>query len=423
MSKFLQKALQKLDRVDREQVAALLAQLSRENDSLRMVFDSLTDGVLVTDQRNNVLLVNKAAERLVPFRAGEIAQHPIWEMVNDSDIAGFFRGALENQEKVNDKEFTLDSGRTVTLSFSIFPLVRRGRIEGNVVHVEDVTDKKIEQARLRRAESLAALTTLTAGVAHEIKNPLQSIGIHIQLIQKLMQGRKSLKRDQIEPYLNVMTEEVDRLNRIVVDFLFAVRPMDSRMARQDLNQVVRELMEFMRFELEEARVALELELDPKLPQVELDDRLMKQAILNLVQNAISAMKGGGTLRIQSSRQGNDVLLRISDTGIGISEENMRKIWEPFFTTKDFGSGLGLTVVFKIVKEHRGEISVESVQGEGTTFTMSIPVPPEGRSLLDYKGSEAQGNEPKGSEPQGIQRRRTEPRRNEPGRSEPGRSEP
>jgi len=383
MSKFMQKALLKLEKVDREQIAALLNQLSQENESLRIVLDSLTDGVLVTDTEGKLSLVNKTADRLLPFNSGDARQRPIWEAVYDEDVAAFFRGAFTNQEKVVDKEFTLSNGRTITLSFSIFPLVRKGRVEGNVVHVENVTDKKIEQARLRRAESLAALTTLTAGVAHEIKNPLQSIGIHIQLIQKLLQGRKSLKRDQIEPYLKVINEEVDRLNRIVVDFLFTVRPMDAHLEKRDLNEIVRDLLDFMRFELEEAQVKGELLLAGNLPPLELDEKFLKQALLNMIQNAVSAMPGGGTLRVETVRQGDEVLLRISDTGVGIPEENMTKIWEPFFTTRDFGSGLGLTLVFKIVREHKGEITVQSRIGEGTTFTVALPVPKEQRTLLDY----------------------------------------
>lgn len=385
MSKFVQKALLKLEKVDREQIATLLNQISHENESLRIVMDSLTDGVLVTDREGRLSLVNKSADRLVPFHTGDTRQRPIWEAVSDSDVAEFFRTALTNQEKVVDKEFTMNSGRTMTLSFSIFPLVRKGRIEGNVVHVENVTDKKVEQARLRRAESLAALTTLTAGVAHEIKNPLQSIGIHIQLIQKLSQGRKTLKREQIEPYLSVINEEVDRLNRIVVDFLFTVRPMDAHLVKGDLNQIIRELVEFMRYEMEKAGVHGELVLSPSLPKLELDEKYLKQALLNIVQNAVSAMPGGGTLRVETSRHGNEVLLRITDTGVGIPPENLTKIWEPFFTTKDFGSGLGLTLVFKIVKEHRGEISVQSAVGAGTTFTVTLPVPQDQRTLLDYNG--------------------------------------
>lgn len=384
MSKFMQKALLKLDKVDRDQIATLLNQLSQENESLRIVMDSLTDGVLVTDTEGRLSLVNKTADRLVPFRPGDNRNEPIWEVVSDPDIASFFHESLSNQEKIVDKEFTLSSGRTMTLSFSIYPLVRKGRVEGNVVHVENVTDKRIGQARLRRAESLAALTTLTAGVAHEIKNPLQSISIHIQLIQKLLQGRRSIKKEQIEPYLTVVNEEVERLNRIVVDFLFAVRPMDAHLVKRDLNGIVRELLEFMRFELEEAHVQAELALSATIPSLELDEKYMKQALLNIVQNAVSAMPEGGTLRIETGRRGDEVQLRIADTGVGIPEENMSKIWEPFFTTKDFGSGLGLTLVFKIVKEHRGDITVQSRVGEGTAFTVSLPVPKEQRTLPLYR---------------------------------------
>ena len=123
----------------------------------------------------------------------------------------------------------------------------------------------------------------------------------------------------------------------------------------------------------------------ELPRVELDESYFKQALLNLVQNAMNAMPEGGMLRIQTAQEGGEAVLRVSDTGVGISEENLAKIWEPFFTTKDFGSGLGLTLVFKIVKEHRGEITVRSREGEGAEFVISLPLPQEEKNLLDYAG--------------------------------------
>ena len=385
MRKFIQKALGKLDKMNREQVRSLLYDISSENDLLEMVLDSMTDGLVVCDRENRVLRFNKSYERLIPLIEGDLSDRYVWNTTSDVEIAEFFQEKLENQEKVIDVEFTLTDGMHRTLACSIMPLVKGGSVQGSLVHVEDVTEKRSREARLRRAESLAALTTLAAGVAHEIKNPLGSISIHLQLTQKEITNHDTVETGKIKRYLEVIQEEVDRLNRIVVDFLFTVRPMDTNLEVRDINQVVRELLEFVRFELDEAGVSLRIHLEKHLPNIRLDEKYLKQALLNLIKNAVSAMPEGGILSIETIQKGGEVLLKVNDTGVGIPEELIEKIFEPYFTTKDFGTGLGLTLVFKIVKEHLGEVSVSSKEGVGTSFTLCFPVPQHEKRRLNYQG--------------------------------------
>ncbi len=382
MRKFIQRALNKISKLDKQQIHALIYDLARENEQMEVVLDSLTDGVIVADQYNKLILCNKAAERTVPFRDYDFFEKVIWQVIGDGDIAEFIRHTILNEESIRDREFTLDSpGVTRILSFSIMPLVRRGRVRGNVVHVEDVSERRWKEARLRRAESLASLTTLAAGVAHEIKNPLGSIGIHIQLMQKMLAAAKSVPSSDISGYLDIVNEEVERLNRIVMDFLFAVRPMDINLSNHDLNALLHEIMDFMKYEISEGGVELVEDYQVDIPHILLDDKFIKQAILNIVKNALNAMPDGGTLTVTTRYRGDEVLLRIIDTGSGMSEEVLNKIFEPYFTTKEFGSGIGLTIVYKIVKEHRGEISVISQEGKGTTFTLSFPTPPGQQNLI------------------------------------------
>ncbi|MBN2353379.1 MAG: PAS domain S-box protein [Spirochaetales bacterium] len=388
MNKFIQKTLEKLEKLDIGAIRALFSQLAAENDLLAMVLHSMTDGVLVTDSNCDLILYNKSAERLLPFTDQDILEKKIWTVVSDAEISGFFREKLSAQENVTDKTFTLGNPMTRTIALSIMPLVKQGKIRGNLVHIEDVTEKKSNEARLRRAESLAALTTLAAGVAHEIKNPLGSIAIHLQLAQKEMNGKKSIKPESLSRYLTVINEEVDRLNRIIVDFLFAVRPMNVQLEERDVNTVIRDLVTFLKFELENAKVATELRLADDLPRILIDEKYVKQALLNLIQNSMSAMPGGGTLTIATRRKGPDVLIAVTDSGSGIPDSIMEKIFEPYFTTKEFGSGLGLTLVYKIVKEHMGEVSVTSREGKGTTFTLSFGVPQkETRMIPDAREGE------------------------------------
>jgi PAS domain S-box-containing protein len=388
MKKFIQKTLEKLGKMDVEQIRGLVVRVSEENDLLAMLLESMTDGIIVTDRDHRVMLVNKSAERLFPLTREDITDHVLWDAIADRELSDFLASSLRSQAKVSDREFTLGSGIPRILSVSLLPLVREGSVQGTVVHVEDVTEKRSKEARLRRAESLASLTTLAAGVAHEIKNPLGSMGIHLQLIQKKIAGRESIESRDIGQHLGVIGEEVDRLNRIVVDFLFAVKPMDTVLSDGDINRVIGELLEFVGPEMEQAGVSIDTELAPGLPLLRIDARFVKQALLNLIKNAVAAMPGGGTLRVETLRRGDDVQVRISDTGSGIPDEIMDKIFEPYFTTTPFGTGLGLTIVFKIVKEHFGDISVTSRVGEGTTVTLAFPVPQKETILIDYRGQPA-----------------------------------
>ena len=172
----------------------------------------------------------------------------------------------------------------------------------------------------------------------------------------------------------------------MVDFLFAVRPIDIRLEDGDLNNVINELIRLVHFELEEADICLSLNLQNKLPKIRLDEKYMKQALLNIFKNAISAMPDGGVLKIDTDQKGEEVSLCISDSGLGIPEELMGKIFEPYFTTKDFGSGLGLTLVYKIVKEHLGDILVKSKEGEGTSFYLTFPIPQKEKHLIEWEES-------------------------------------
>ncbi len=387
MRGFVRRALEKLSKLDSEQLEQLLQTVAVENERLAVVLDSMNDGVLVTDEGHRPILLNKAAERLVPLISGRIiGDRPIWSVIADPDISQFVQTALENDESVTDQEFALDHGGTTRiLSCSLSPLVQAGHIRGNILQLVDISEKRGREARLRRAESLASLTTLAAGVAHEIKNPLGSIGIHNQLIQKMVSKLDQEEAERINSYLTVIDEEIERLNRIVVDFLFAVRPMDTKLEDGDLNALISDLLGFVQYELEQADIEVSRDLDEDLPQLKLDPKYFKQAMMNLVKNAISAMPEGGTLRVITQKRGDQALLRISDNGTGMSPDVRDKIFEPYFTTKDFGSGIGLTLVYKVVKEHMGDISVISKEGHGTTFTITLPLPQREQHLLGWKG--------------------------------------
>lgn len=408
MRTFIERALRKLPKMTAEQITALLLSVAAENERLESVIDSLAEGLLVCDANHDLILSNKAAERFLPLSLYDQAERPLWSVVTDEGVADFLKTALVRGDRIADREFDVEvKGVQRLLALSVLPLVKDRKVTGSLIHVEDITEKRGKEARLRRAENLASLTTLAAGVAHEIKNPLGSISIHIQLIQKALKASRAACElpedhgqelrpeftrprmpapfDLIDKYLGVVNEEIDRLNRIVVDFLFAVRPMDIELREGDLNALIRELVDFMHYELEAAGICFDLQLAENLPKLNFDERYVKQALLNLVKNAVAAMPSGGVLTIRTEPTADEVRVSIADTGIGIPEENLPKIFEPYFTTRETGSGLGLTLVFKIVKEHRGEISVKSKEGEGTCFVVTLPVPQKETRLIAYGG--------------------------------------
>jgi len=390
VKRFVRRALEKIPKLDEEQIRQIIEDVAAENESLHVVLDSMNDGVVVSDREHVVTIINRSFERLVPLTAGKnVGAKRVWEVIADEDISSFVQETLENEESVSGRDFTLEQEGEILriLNLSILPLVHDGAIQGSVVKIVDVSEPRSREVRLRRAESLASLTTLAAGVAHEIKNPLGSIGIHTQLVQRGLAEIPMEETAAIKENLDIIDEEIQRLNKIVVDFLFAVRPMDTILVDCSLNEVIGELLRFVRYELEENGVKLHVDLDGEIPVLRIDEKYFKQALMNIVKNAISAMPDGGDLRVSTRLRGEDVVLRISDNGVGMSDDVLEKIFEPYFTTKDFGSGIGLTLVYKIVKEHMGDINVVSREGIGTTFTITLPIPQRETHLLAWEREE------------------------------------
>lgn len=399
MRRYAKRLAQKVAKLSNEQVESLLDMVLEENETLDAVMESLNTGLLICDKAGNLLLTNKTAERLLPFNATRVSlaeqrgqTTPVWNIIADSDISAFLRSVYEKPKNQTSEEFTLETagGSVRIIVVTALPLVQKKRVTGTLIQIEDVTDARNQQTLLRRMESLASLTNLAASVAHEIKNPLGAISIHIQLIQKALkrarEGDGMLPDEKfVEKYLDVVNEEIDRLNRIIVDFLFAVRPIQAKLEPVNPNEIINSLMDFMRPEFEKADVELKLELLDKPPNLMLDVALFKQVIMNLAQNAVAAMKTGGILGINTQIKNEHFIITVADTGEGMDEQTCSRIFEPYFTTKANGTGLGLTMVYKIIKESAGEIDVRSFPGEGTIFTISLPIPQKERRSIEYDG--------------------------------------
>lgn len=394
MAMYTKRVAQKIAKLSDDQVEQLFDALTEENEVLESIIESLATGLVICDDDYHLLQSNKAAERFLPFINRSTDSNKIdlkvWDLIDDADVSEFLESSYKSQKSNVSEEFTIvtSGGSSRFIVVSMMPLVRSRKITGNIITIEDITEKRNQDTLLRRMESLASLTNLAASVAHEIKNPLGSISIHIQLIQKTMaKARKEGKlpdEKYAEKYLEIVNQEIDRLNQIIVDFLFAVRPISASLESVDINEMLNRFASFFSPELESKNIQLSMCILKDSPRLMLDEKLFKQVIINLVQNAIAAMPDGGKLIFSSKIQDERYILNIADNGIGMDEDTVARVFEPYFTTKTKGTGLGLTMVYKIIKEFSGDITVQSYKGEGSVFSISLPIPQKERRLLQEK---------------------------------------
>ncbi len=242
-----------------------------------------------------------------------------------------------------------------------------------IVHkAEGVIDQRAREqreleAQLNQAERLAALGEMVAGISHEIKNPLGIIRSTAELLGEMPDANDSQKR-----LSGVITEESTRLNQIVTEFLDFARPQAPNLQECDLEEIIEKNLSFIRPELEKKGIMVNDNLNGRSLKLLADQELLYRAFLNILINAIQSMRDGGTIDIKVEEERDNYRIEIEDTGSGISEENVNKIFNPFFTTKEKGSGLGLSIVRKIIEGHRGSVAIQSIEGEGTKVRVQLP---------------------------------------------------
>lgn len=385
MREFIRRALQKTSRMNSEQMQSLLSLVTEEYELLDAVLDSLSTGVIVCDSFHIMVQSNKAAARILPMDTYESQERAVWTTIRDPEIAFFVAQTIEAEDTVMAREFSIQDGlNSRYVSISVMPLVRSKSVRGTIITIEDITSKKNEELKSRRLESLASLTNLAATVAHEIKNPLGSISIYVQLLRKTLNKIGVTPEGEAQSYLDVVDEEIERLNKIVVDFLFAVRPFNFEFAPLDLNALVSSLVDFFSTECEQSGITLTVETDQSLPLINGDERFLRQVFTNLIKNSMNALPDGGVIRFTTSHTEEMVTVKVSDSGTGIPAQVISRIFEPYFTTKVDGTGLGLTMAYKVIKEHSGDIRVQSQPELGTTFTVDLPVLRKARKMIEYE---------------------------------------
>jgi signal transduction histidine kinase len=261
-------------------------------------------------------------------------------------------------------------GRAKEYLVSMFPVSDATRALGTVVLLKDLDSVKTVQSLVSYSAKLAALGRLTSGIAHEVKNPLNAMMIHLELLRDKLADPSA----EAQQSLDVIGSEIRRLDRVVQGFLRFMRPQEISFKALDLNALLASVVALLEAEWQNRGVRFAIELNPQLPHTSGDEELLRQAFLNILQNACQAMPMGGTVTVRTEPEGREsIRSSISDEGTGIAPEDIDKIFRLYYTTKPDGSGIGLSVVFRIVQMHDGAIETQSQVGRGTTMTVRLPV--------------------------------------------------
>jgi two-component system, sporulation sensor kinase E len=389
-SNFLDKVLGRIGRLDTEGLQTVVQRLARERSFLETLFNTIEDGILVVDENARILYLNSAVSALLGLQQN-IEGQPASRYLPEIDWQRLISIDVEGGTKVVRQEFQVHFPKPRYLHMYAAPLdgVKTGSA-GVALVLHDATEARQKAFEAIESERLQALTLLAASVAHEIGNPLNALHIHLQLMERELKKLRQLVAEpsdqpenapaqteislgRLDSYVKVAKGEIDRLDYIVTQFLDALRPRLPKIAPSSLNQAVRETLELLKPEIENRGQRIVEKLGRQLPKVPMDPVQIKQVLLNLIKNAIQAMTRGGELTVQTGVGSEAAWISITDTGVGIPEDQLNRIFEPFFTTKKKGSGLGLMIVQRIIRDHSGRIDLESKPDKGTTFRVWLPL--------------------------------------------------
>jgi signal transduction histidine kinase len=360
-----------LQRLGQELQADRIATLS-ERVPLQHVVDQLEDVVIFLNPEHRVLFFNKSAEGVIGRLVDEAVGVPVEELLPPGHpLAPLVPVLAAGDGHARDTTLTLSQdGRPKECLVSVFPVRDAARVMGTVVLLKDIESVKTVQSLVSYSAKLAALGRLTSGVAHEVKNPLNAMMIHVELLRDRLAGPSP----DVQQSLDIIGSEIQRLDRVVQGFLRFMRPQELSLKALDVNALLGSVVALLETEWQPRGVRFQWGLDSALPEIRADEELLRQAFLNVLQNACQAMPNGGTVSISTARDGRDLVrISIADEGTGISPEHIERIFTLYFTTKSDGSGIGLSVVYRIIQMHDGAIEVQSEVGRGTTMIIRLPV--------------------------------------------------
>jgi len=373
-SGFLDKLIARLDRLDPESVQTHFLRLAKEKGLLETIFQSIQEGVVVLDGKGVITYTNRAAGELIGFSRETAVGKPMNRYLRDIEWDRVLELDPREWIKLSSHQIEVRYPEPRYLSFYVVPLSALESSEkGAVIILRDVTHDRKQEASLVESERLNAVRLLAAGVAHEIGNPLNALNIHLQLLDRELKKIDPRNRNTLVEYVDVARTEVARLDLIITQFLKAIRPTKPALAKTPITGVLKEILALLKQEIDNRGAHVELEIPSDLPAIRLDKDQIKQAFFNIIKNALQAMPEGGLLRISGAASDRFLAVAFRDNGSGISPENIGHIFEPYYTTKTQGSGIGLMIVQRIIQDHGGRIDVHSEPGVGTTFTVFLPI--------------------------------------------------
>ncbi len=374
----LDRVLGRLDSLDPVNMANLVQRLVREHGLFEDIFNTLQEGILVIRADGEIEYANASAHRLIGLKTDDLTGSVLWRLV--PGLRPSLEAALDEAAPVlpvvaREFELTYPEPRIVRLYMVPFKGEGIGAERRFAVILTDITSEKQSTEDRIESERTSSILLLAAGVAHELGNPLNSLTIHLQLIERKLKKLKAVKDREsasLAESIRVCQEEVSRLDGIITNFLGAIRPRPPDLAETNLSEVLTEVLSFQQSELADRGIEVEAETPSDLPVIMADRNQLKQVFFNITKNAMEAMRPGGKLRIRTRSDDDNVYLLFGDTGAGIKQEDLVKLFQPYHTTKTGGHGLGLMIVQRILREHGGQVGIESKEGVGTLVTLQFP---------------------------------------------------
>ncbi len=355
----------------------LQKELIETKNFLESIVEKAGDAISVVDFEGRVLYWNEGAEKIYGYPKDEVMGKKVSQFLYPKDETlreeeeKWMNQLMERVKRgevipnVEVKRQTKD-GREIITSMTLSPLRdAEGRITGVTRICKDITQLKKTEERLTLTERLSALGELTAGVAHELRNPLAGIKINTQILLR----KKDLSETE-RKILKSTEEGIEKIQKIIDDMLHFAKPKEAHFKLEEINEVIERSLVILQTKFKKSSIVTVFERAEDLPKIWVDSHQIEQVLINLMLNSIQAMEKGGTLTIRTFlEKGNGVGVEIRDTGVGISKFNLKKIFDPFFTTKSEGTGLGLSISLKILETHGATLEVESEEGKGSTFTI------------------------------------------------------